>query len=95
MSLQVGSRAAIAAMLLETPAEEVAGRQLAKAFDMYSLALMQPLAELEASASACPLQLQPAQKGILCPVTWPNTSSLHELYQTCSGARCGDASGHI
>lgn len=56
-------QAAHAAMLLETPAEEAAGRQVAKAQDMYSLALLQPLAELEAIAAVCPSLLQPDQKG--------------------------------
>ena len=51
-------------MLLQMPAEEVAGQQSAKAYDMYSLALMRPLAELEAFAIAYPLQLQPTQKGV-------------------------------
>ena len=50
-------------MLLQVPADEVAGQQSAKAYDMYSLALMRPLAELEAFAIAYPLQLQPVQKG--------------------------------
>lgn len=54
-------------MLLQMPAEEVAGQQSAKAYDMYSLALMRPLAELEAFAKAYPLQLRPVQKGVSRP----------------------------
>ncbi len=63
--LQEGRRRAPAAMLLATLAEEVAGQQPAKAYDMYSLALMRPLTELGAFASAYPSQLQPPRKGVL------------------------------
>lgn len=77
-------------MLLETPAEAPAGQQLAKAHDMYSLALQRPLAELEALAAGCPPLMQPRQKGALSLHRFsalqrrmPGTSVLH---YTCSCA---------
>lgn len=50
-------------MMLETAACVPDGPQLAKAYDMYALALAQPLAELGALAARYPALSRPAQKG--------------------------------
>ncbi len=76
-------------MMLETAAVVPDGPQLAKAYDMYALALAQPLAALGAIAARYPALSRPAQEGewlfsmLLCDCRTPlHATRLQDQHMT-------------